>query len=91
MGFYIYQVFPSYSDVVLIILDYDKIYSRASLVAQMAKNLPAMVEIKVQSVDWEDVLEKRMAIHFSILTWKTPWREGPGGLQSLGSQKVGHD
>ena len=57
----------------------------------MAKNLPAMVEIKVQSVDWEDVLEKRMAIHFSILTWKTPWREESGRLQFMGLQKVEHN
>ena len=57
----------------------------------MAKNLPAMLEIKVQSVDWEDALEKGMATHFNILTWRTPWREEPGGLQFMGLQKVEHN
>ena len=57
----------------------------------MAKNLPAMLEIKVQSVDWEDALEKGMATHFKILTWRTPWREEPGGLQFMGLQKVEHN
>ena len=57
----------------------------------MAKNLPAMLEIKVQSVDWEDALEKGMATHFNILTWRTPWREEPGGLQFMGLQRVRYD
>ena len=63
----------------------------ASLVAQMVKNLPAMQEIWVQSLGWKDALEKGMATHSSILTWKSPWIEEPGGLQSLGSKRVRHD
>ena len=45
----------------------------------------------VQSLGWEDLLEKEMATHFSILAWKIPWTEEPGGLQSMGSQRVEHD
>ena len=60
----------------------------ASLVAQTVKNLPAMQEIEVQSLDWEDPLEKGMATHSSILTWIIPWTEEPGGLQSMGLQRV---
>ena len=59
--------------------------------AQRVKRLPAMRETRVQSLDWEDPLEKEMATHFSILTWKIPWIERPGRLQSMGSQRVGHD
>ena len=58
----------------------------ASLVAQMVKNLPAMQETWVPSLGWEDLLEKRMATHYSILAWKIPWTEEPGGQQSVGSQ-----
>ena len=63
----------------------------ASLVAQMVKNLPAMQETQVQSLGSEDPLEKGMATHSSILTWRIPWTEDPGGLHSMGSQRVGHD
>ena len=56
--------------------------------AQTVKNLPAMQEIEVQSLDWEDPLEKGMATHSSILTWISPWTEEPGGLQSMGLQRV---
>ena len=63
----------------------------ASLVAQTVKNLPAMQEIKVQSLDWEDPLEKGMATHSRILTWISPWTEEPGGLQSKESERVRHD
>ena len=63
----------------------------ASLVAQSVENLPAVQETQVQSLGWEDPLEKEMATHFSILAWKILWTEEPGGLQSLGSQRVGHD
>ena len=63
----------------------------ASLVAQMAKHLPIMWETRVLSLSWEDLLEKEMATHCSILAWKMPWTEEPGGLQSMGSQRVGHD
>ena len=62
----------------------------ASLVAQMVKNLPAMQETGVLSLIWEDPLEKGMATHSSILAWEIPWREKPGGLQSMGLQRVGH-
>ena len=62
----------------------------ACLVAQMAKNLPAMQEIWLQFLGWEDPLEKGMAPHSSILAWRIPWTEESGGLQSMGSQRVGH-
>ena len=62
-----------------------------SLVAQTVKHLPTMRETYVQSLDWEDPLEKEMSTHSSILTWKIPWMEEPGRLQSRGSQRVGHD
>ena len=55
--------------------------------AQSVKNPPAMLETRVQSLDQEDPLEKEMAAHSSILAWRIPWTEGPGGLQSVGSQK----
>jgi len=57
----------------------------------MVKNLPAMQEAQVRSLGQEDPLEKGMATHSSILAWRTPWTEEPGGLQSLGLQRVGHD
>ena len=63
----------------------------ASLVAQMVKHPPAMRESQVQSLGWEDALEKEMATHSSTLAWKIPWTEEPGRLQSLGSQRVRHD
>ena len=62
----------------------------ASLVAHMVKNLLAMQETQVHSLGWEDVLEKEMAIHSSILAWRIPWTEEPGGLQSMGTQRVRH-
>ena len=64
--------------------------SRASLVAQAVKNLPAMQETQVQSLGQEDPLEKQMATHSSILAWRIPWTEEPGGLQSMGLQRVRH-
>ena len=63
----------------------------ACLVAQMVKNLPAMQETWVWSLGQEDPLEKGMATHSSILAWKITWTEKPGGLQSIGSQRVRHD
>ena len=63
----------------------------AFLVAQTVKNQPAMQEIWVRSLGFEDPLEKGMAAHFAILAWRISWTEEPGGLQSMGSQKVGHD
>ena len=62
-----------------------------SLVAQRIKRLPAMQETWVQSLGWEDPLEKEIATHSSILAWRIPWTEEPGGLQSMGSQIVEHD
>ena len=62
-----------------------------SLVAQMVKLLPTMQETQVQSLDWEDPLEKKMATHSSILAWKISWTEEHGKLQSMGTQRVGHD
>ena len=52
----------------------------------MVKNLPAVQEAQVRSLGWEDPLEKEMASHSRILAWRIPWTEGPGGLQSMGSQ-----
>ena len=66
-------------------------YSWVSLVAQAVKNSPAVQETWVQSLGWEDPLEKRTATHSSILAWKSPWTEEPGRLQSRGSQRVRHD
>ena len=63
----------------------------ASLLAQIIKNPPAMQETWVRSLGWEDLLEKGMATHSTILAWRIPWTEEPGGLQSMGSQRVGHD
>ena len=63
----------------------------ASLVAQMVKNLSAVWETQVQSLGQEDPLEKGMTTHSGILAWRIPWTEEPGGLQSVGSQRVGHD
>ena len=63
----------------------------ASLVAQMVKRLPGMWETQVQPLGWEDPLEKEMATHSSTLAWKIPWTEEPGRLQSMGSQRVGHN
>ena len=65
--------------------------SKNSLVAQMMKNLPAVQETRVQSMGQEDPLEKGMATHASILAWKIPWTEEPGGLQPMGFQRAGHD
>ena len=59
--------------------------------AQWVKSPPAVQESRVRSLAWEDPLEKEMATHSSILTWRVPWTEEPGGLQSTGLQRVGHD
>ena len=65
-------------------------YSWASLVAQLVKNPPAMWETWVQSLGWEDPLEKGMATHSNIMAWRTPWTEEPGRLQSMGSRAAVH-
>ena len=61
------------------------------IVAQMVKSLPAVQKTQVQSLGWQDTLEKGMATHSSILAWRIPWTEEFGELQSIGSQRVGHD
>jgi len=63
----------------------------ASLLVQMGKNLLVMQETRVQSRGWEDPLEKEIASQSSILAWRIPWTEEPGGLQCMGWQRVGHD
>ena len=60
---------------------------RASIIAQLVKNLPAVQETWVRFLGWKDPLEKEMATHSSILAWKIPWTEEPGRLQSMGSQE----
>ena len=62
-----------------------------SLVAQTVKHLPTMWETQVQSLSWEDLLEKEMATHSNIHAWKIPWTEEPDRLQSMGSQRVRYD
>ena len=59
--------------------------------AQMVNNLPAMQETRLQFLGWEDPLEKGMAIYSTILAWRNPWTEVPGGLQSIGLQKIRHN
>ena len=81
--------FPSVIEIIDIALCKFKV--SASLVAQMVKNLLAMRETWVRSLGWEDPLEEGMATHSSILAWRIPWTEEPGGLLSMGSQRVGHD
>ena len=65
--------------------------NKASLVAQTVKCLPAMQETRVRSLGWEDHLEREMATHSITLAWKLPCTEEPGRLQSMGSERVGHD
>ena len=64
---------------------------RSSQIALMVKNPPAMRETWVRSLGWEDPLENDMATHSNILAWRIPWAEEPGGLQSMGLQRVGYD
>ena len=64
---------------------------RTSLVAQMVKHMTTMREAQVRSLAWEDPLQNEMATHSSTLAWKIPWAKEPGGLQSMGSQRVRHD
>ena len=63
----------------------------ASLVAQMINNLPVIQETQVRFLGWKDPLEKGMATHSGILAWRIPWTEEPGGLQSMGLQRVRHN
>ena len=68
-----------------------QVHTRASLVAQTVKNLTAMQETLVQSLGWEDPLEKEMATHSSILAWRIPWTDEADRLQSMGSQRFGYN
>jgi len=68
-----------------------KFFESISWITQTVKTLPAMQEIRVRSLGWGDPLEKVMATHSSILAWRIPRTEESGGLQSVGSQRVGHD
>ena len=77
------------SDHIIMIIWVVKI--RTSLVAQTVKRLSTMWETRVQSLGWEDLLEKEMATQSSTLAWKIPWTEEPGRLQFMGSQRVRHD
>ena len=72
-------------------ISYPPQYSWTSRVAHMVKNLPAMQETWVRCLGQEDPLEEGMATHSSILAWRIPWTEEPGGLQSIWSQRVGHN
>ena len=65
--------------------------NRASLVAQMVKNLPSVQKTWIRSLGWEDPLKKRIATHSSILAWRIPWIKEPGGLQPMGLHRVRHD
>ena len=64
---------------------------QVSLVAETIKNLPAMQEMQVRSIGQKDPLGKGMATHSSVLAWRIPWTEEPGGLQSMALQRVGHN
>ena len=66
------------------------LHQRASLVTLRVKNPSAMQENQVQSLGWDDPLEEGMATHSSVLAWRSPRTEEPGGLQSMGSQRAGH-
>ena len=82
---------PQYSFLLEISVDFQTSFRflfRASLVAQMVKRLPAMQETQFWFLGWEDPLEKEMATHSSILAWRIPWTEEPGGLQSIASHRV---
>ena len=79
--------------MIRIALEQDTVFGQelASLVAQMVNNLPAIQETQVQSLGWEDPLQKGNDTHSNILAWRIPWTEEPGGLRSIGLQKVRHD
>ena len=79
------------SDVRRALIEVKFWHSLGGVVAQRLKCLPAMRETWVRSLGWEDPLEKDMATHSSILAWEIPWTEEPGGLHSMGSQRVIHD
>ena len=84
--FFLFLIFYSFTSCVLLICCLMIIVVLTSPVTQTIKPLPTMRETWVQSLGWEDLLEKEMATHSSILAWKIPWTEEPGRLQSMGSQ-----
>ena len=81
------QIFSSsqYTRIIYFLFELLAYSQKGSLVAQTVKNLPAMQETWVQSLGQEDPLEKRMAIHSSILAWRIPWTEEPGRIQTMGT------
>ena len=88
---YIHVLLYRFFFLVMSFLGFWGFFLRASLLAQSIKNLPAVQETWVRSLGWEGPLETEMATHSSILAWKISWTQEPGGLQSMGSQRVGHD
>ena len=89
---YIIKKYISNHSFIILYWNRIKLFSNgALLVAQMVKNLLAMQETQVQSLGWEDLLEKGMAIHSRILAWRISWTEDPGELQSMGQQTVRHN
>ena len=78
-------------ELFLLGIDLSQCHIRAAQVTQMVKNPPAMQEHHVQSLGWEDLLQKEMALHCSILTWEIPRTEEHGRLQFMGSQRARHD
>ena len=88
-----FRHYDNWRDVILIHVYMVAIilFIQASLVAQTVKHLPAVQETRVQSLVWEDPLEREMATHSRILTWRISWTEEPGGLQFVGSQRVRHN
>ena len=84
-------LFFSFSFFLSFFFFYHLLYARSSWVAQTVKRLSTMWETWVRSLGREDPLEKEMAIHSSTIAWKIPWTEEPGRLQSMGSQRVGHN
>ena len=84
-------LFPDLPKSILSFLSDFYLFYQTSLVAQTVKRLSTMRETQVWSLGCEDPLEKEMAIHSSTIAWKIPWTEEPGRLQSVGSQRVGHD
>ena len=86
-----YALFQTPKHEAIVNIAHVYIRSGASLVEQMVKNLASMWETWVRSLGWEDPLEKEMATHSSILTWRIPWTEEPGGLQSMGLQQLRRD
>ena len=96
---YVWHIYMHYIyDIHMYVLNLWHIYTHCivsmtwvSLAAQAVRNLPAMRETQVWSLGWENPLEKGMALHSSTPAWRIPWTEKPGGLQSMGSQRVRHD